>query len=242
MRLFNNLEEAHGEIKRDISKSPRFSSRQVQGIVATQEVHEAMNYSYTIEELPMGDTEIADLAVGWGVVTPDERASYQDWLQTEARARVNWRPNLQTESINPRLRGVVQEGKAADYLYTDRLRGATDALANMIFRDPSTRRAYWPIFQPEDALRGARSTRIPCSLGYQVMIREVDDLPFLHLTYLQRSCDFDRFWLSDLWFARQFQKDILSKLSIAIEDARMGLGHLTHIILSLHSFIGEEIY
>ena len=96
-------------------------------------------------------------------------------------------------------------------------------------KNPDSRRVYWPIFRTKDSLRAGAPSRIPCSLGYQAMIRKVGGTDHLILTYLQRSADFDRFWLSDIWLARKFQLNLAEALQI------QG-GALIHFIISFHSF------
>lgn len=74
--------------------------------------------------------------------------------------------------------------------------GDLDDVVNMLFKDPLTRQATFPIFFPEDtgALHGGR---IPCTLHYHFLLRNNQ----LHLWYPIRSCDFVRHFRDDLYMA-----------------------------------------
>jgi len=63
------------------------------------------------------------------------------------------------------------------------------------------------------------------------------------LFYLQRSCDFSKYWLTDVWMARQFQKSVLELVNQEVRD-EIHLGSFTHFIISFHRFLlpGEEDY
>lgn len=240
MRVFTNMVEAHSEIQRDLSKSPEFVQTRVQHLVQKATVREAMNYAYTIMNFPDDATELVDLMVQRDVISATARQDYIEWLNAELSVRLDWYPGVRTEFIHPNLRTLL-EGSEPSYSYSDRLRGAIQGMAATLAQAPDTRRAFWPIFQPEDAVRAPRLTRVPCSLGYQATIRHVNGEARLHLTYLMRSCDFGHFWWTDLWLAREFQKALRTEL-LAYSDVVPDLGHLTHIVLSLHDFIDGEIY
>jgi thymidylate synthase len=230
MRVFQNMTEAYLEIKRDLAKSPSFVQTRVQHLQKQANVREAMNYAYTVME----------------GITAVQRSNLKTWIPRELEARLYWQPGLITEADHPALKQLL-EGQEPSYAYTDRLRGAVDMFVDTLSTNTDSRRAYWPIFQPEDAVRAVRLTRIPCSLGYQMVLRSVggrEDL-FLHMTYIMRSCDFGTFWWSDVWLARQFQQHVLSEIAYRAglsSEHGPRLGYFSHIILSLHSFIDGEIY
>lgn len=248
MRMFENVQEAYLEIKRDLAKSPKFTQTRVQHLALEADVREAMNYVYTIMEFPETLAEYLQIGTSLGALTDSQATHLAVWIPEELEARLEWQPGRITEHQHPAL-STLLEGNEPSYTYTDRLRGATESLLETIAMSPDTRRAFWPIFQPEDSVRAMRMTRIPCSVGYQFALRDMefqDSDPYLHMTYLMRSCDFGTFWWSDLWLARQFQKNLVAELAermaLAAEDRTVQIGHLTHIVLSLHSFIDGEIY
>lgn len=239
MRVFANVVQAHSEITRDLVKSPRLRSSRVQNFAVEASVQEAMNYAYSIQMFPMTLDEYLSTGIQAGIIDEGEYASMRQWYRLELAQRLAWHPQQITEQLHPRLAGTL-EGSEPAYSYTDRMRGAVETLTRLLRAFPDTRRGFWPIFIPEDAVRSIRMTRIPCSIGYEVMIRQVGDVDYLHLTYLQRSCDFMRFWYSDIWFARQFQVRIVQLLAESMPQLKVG--SFSHIVLSLHAFINSEVY
>ena len=250
MRLFQNLSEAESEIRRDIAKgTPVESSRVQQRTGLKLQGRERVSYNYSIQELGNGSDGELDTSAPALAKFGHQRGFplYQGrvlemayWLDEERIARLHPYANLSgshvTEKLNPALQ-TTYEGNHPSYTYLERLMGALPILVNTIRRNPDTRRAFWPIYQPQDAIRSAEPTRIPCSLGYELMLRSVGNHQELMMYYLERSCDFDNFWLSDVWLARQFQIEAAKQLDVAP-------GQLIHYIISFHSFQvdDQEIY
>lgn len=238
-KVYRDLFEAHSEIKRDLAKSPTVSGQRVQNKLVNTEQQELTNYTYTVLSLPDRGEQLYEIAQELGIWTEYPRQRMIRWLEHELTARLYGHSTSQTSShvefMNPALE-AVKEGEESSYYYCDRLLGLVDQLGKILSRDKTSRRAFFPMFQPEDTKRASLFTRIPCTLGYHAFIRNIDSEPYLHFTYLQRSCDFKTFWISDLYFAHQLQVALAQHLNIPP-------GVLTHIALSLHSFVaGEEIY
>lgn len=245
MKIYETMAEAASEIKRDISKSPLVASASVQSLDEQAEAHEAMFYCYTVKDIPLLPTRLVEIASNEGLTPRQEEVTkWIRWLHLERDARLKWQPGFISEQYHPHLERFVGDERASDmdYTYTDRLHGAVEVMSHALC-NPTTRRAFWPIFHPNDSLEISRSKRIPCSIGYQFLPREIGDRIFLHLVYFQRSCDFERFWLSDVWLAQEFQRRVLEEVNEqrALEDL-MFLGYFTHFITSLHMFTDEEIY
>lgn len=252
MRLYDTLPEALSEIHRDLAKSPQVTSSRVQASLTKGGVaREAMNYGYTLAPgaVPFTAWELVDIGASFFSFWKEHKFTLERWLQREEieRARGYINDAREADIGNPALCDL-REGNAFSYTYTERLVGAAASIVATLNGFPDTRRAYWPIFHSQDAHRAVKLTRIPCSLGYQFLIREVPGLgPHLHLTYLQRSCDFEQFFLSDIYFAVRFQSRVFSQLRIAHEretgeKSLLKMGAFSHFILSLHSFIEGEVY
>lgn len=246
MRVYENLEHAHSEIERDIYKSPVVESSRVQQREKLELVaHEAIGYSYSI--LPGGIPEnVSDLVrlgarLNQTVFMGMNREPLTRWLYAEEAARfwpqsrIGEKP---TELLHPALRTTI-EGSYPAYTYTDRLFGAIPLMVDTLKKNPDSRRAYWPIFCPVDTNRMMQPTRVPCSLGYQALIRERNGKKELQLIYLQRSSDFENFWLTDIYLAYRFQVQLLEEFNF-----KYIMGSTTHIITSFHSFNvhDQEIY
>jgi thymidylate synthase len=239
MRLYSTLSEALSEIKRDLYKGPRIQSTRVQQRVGENlSGRELLGYTYAIEEggIPETSQELVALGKTLGFRLfrkyPKEMIN---WLDDEIKIRIEGKLGVLNELNHPALQKTI-EGNWTSYSYGERLHGAVDALCEAL-SSTDTRRAYWPIFRPEDSLRASAPTRIPCSLGYQVLIRNTIKGPELILFYLQRSADFDTFFLSDIWLANQFKNHIAELIGVSP-------GQFMHSIISLHSFEveGTEIY
>jgi len=240
MRVFENLEQAYSEIQRDLYKSPSVVSTRVQNKVGLSlDGREAFGYTYAIlggipESIPDLISFGQDHDLPLYVEHPDEM---EEWLSYEVQDRLFPDSALTlpaADELNPALK-TVMEGEHFGYTYRERLVGWYDALFATLEKNRDSRRAYWPMYRQLDALRSSMPTRIPCSIGWQGMIREVNQVATLLWFYLQRSCDFQNFWLSDIWFARKMQERVAVGLDIQP-------GALVHFVISFHSFIDEEIY
>lgn len=251
MRIYTNLTEAVSEIRRDLSKGFEVSSSRVQQRTGLSlKAKERMCYSYAIEG---GIPHTPEDLVRFGIENEFKLFVENDfdemalWLRREIESRIFPVTHLSrhlndekfpvpVESIHPALQSTI-EGNYPSYTYPERMYAALEVLENILIEDPDSRRAFWPIFEQKDALRAKYPTRVPCSLGYQALIRRIDRRDYLTLVYLERSCDFDTFWLSDIWFARQFQLHLAQDLAVLP-------GQLVHFITSFHSFAvdGQEIY
>jgi hypothetical protein len=240
MRLYTKLDEAISEIRRDLFKGPRVISTRVQQWVDKElPGRELLAYSYSIEEggIPSTAEDLVLLGVKtscghYFVTHPTEMAQ---WLNEEIRVR---RGVLGTvnEKGHPALAQTL-EGNWPAYTYPERLQGALETLVLTLKTDPDSRRAFWPIFTNLDSKRAMAPTRIPCSLGYQVLIRNTQEGPRLVMVYTQRSADFDTFFLSDIFLAHAFQREVAERVGVPA-------GQFIHLITSLHSFTveGTEIY
>lgn len=179
--------------------------------------------------------------------------SARDWAEAEFKERISG------QTINPgeawKLRKKVWEEFLVkgrfDYSYPERINqlvayrdkilSKLDAVINLLYDDPDTRKAILDIyggfsdnnpnipFVPDaDSLDG--SARIPCSMYYDFLIRENQKgEKVLHITYHQRSSDFVTFFGTDVWFAWKLKKYVADQLNIKP-------GYLYHSIDSLHCY------
>ncbi len=255
MRLFNNLYEAGLEIERDLFKGFDVAPSRVQNRT-NMELHakERFGYSYSVsaDGFPPSAAELVEIGVKlkFHIYVVKSPQVMIDWLQRELKARTTEDGlglNYTADFDHPALQTTV-EGRWPAYTYQERLEGSLHFLTKVLIQDPDTRRAYWPIFRPEDTIRAAAPTRIPCSLGYHFVIRNIGGSPKLLSIYYQRSADFLNFWLSDIWFAFQFgvalKESILDKAPSGSPLRSLEMGPIAHCISSFHLFLdtSEEIY
>lgn len=241
-RIFQTLEEAALEIRRDLSKGPQIAfSRVQQHTQVDVPGRERTSYEYAIMGgIPETSQALVEFGQSHGFAPYlDHPSEMKSWLDLELHNRLFPQVHASekpTELDNPLLISTI-EGNWPSYTYRERMMGAITALEAALEVSLDTRRAFWPIFLPQDAYRAGYPTRVPCSLGYEVMLRQVDDDTKLQIFYLERSCDFDRFWLSDVWFAYQIGRFIAANFGYS-------MGPVYHYIISFHSFTVDmhEIY
>lgn len=250
MRLFQDLDEAYDEIGRDLKKGAIVESTRVQNLSIETLAHERFGYSAMIQGMPEGHTEFMAI---WRKYNPGATAeqieAMQGWLFQETYNRlypVHGNFLGPAEKLHPAL-NKVQEGNHWSYTYSERLVGMIETISNTLARNPDSRRCFWPIFRPEDAFRASAPTRVPCTLGYDFMIRSINDVPHLLAFYLMRSSDYDTFLLSDLFLTSRIQREIARRLvsfpKFKYRDT-LQVGGLIFFTASLHSFTvgGVEIY
>lgn len=260
MRVFESLHEAASEIGRDVFKGTHIESSRVQQRVnLTLEGREVFGYSYSIQDTSTPKTVDELIQIGKQIEFPlyktiESRDQLRKWIISESLSRqfpnhylseVS-RHNSFTESLHPALMQTF-EGASPSYTYGERLANSLDYLVYELMAHPDSRRAYWPIFTEHDAKRMSYPSRIPCSLGYQFMIRRVGSENRLVMVYMERSCDFDHFWLSDVYLAFLFQRHLLSEINSRLDTQGkppIQLGAFIHFISSLHSFLieNQEVY
>jgi len=97
-----------------------------------------------------------------------------------------WSPGVRKypEIIDSGLRGI-------GWTYGD-----LQDLVELLAEEPYTRQAWIPLFFPEDTGKGDGG-RKPCTLGYQIIVRE----GVSHIWYPLRSCDLKRHFRDDCYLA-----------------------------------------
>lgn len=119
--------------------------------------------------------------------------------------------------------------------------GDLDDLVDMLYASPYTRQAYLPVWFPEDT-GATQGQRVPCTLGYQFLIRETPAGKRLHVTYLMRSCDFMRHLADDIYMTVRLAQWVKARLVAAGFENRdtkfsgLKLGTLHFHAGSLHIF------
>jgi len=247
MRLFPTFSNAVREIHRDLYKAPKVKSSRVQHLLGDFTTGEASPYSYAVAAsgMPFEPGDLIADACGSGLEwwRNQAPATLTDWLSAELYARFKVVPDVydrRTESLHPELAPML-EGNHYGYTYAERTVGMLDIMANQLIDAPDTRRCFWPIFHPMDAIRAVHPTRVPCTIGYQAQIRPGPrEKPMFEFTIISRSCDYEKFWASDLWFAYRIGYALWGRMG----DPDMTYGNVYHHILSFHRFIedSEETY
>ena len=242
MRVFDDAYELMSELRREVWEmgaivTPKsMQNKNIEGDI-NYETREVLNYSYCL--LSLGHEEY--LFNG----TQTDIESTKKWAIAEFNERVDPR------GLNPgeawKIRKEIWEeflvnGKF-DYAYGERLnfcpggesedvKGNLQRVINELLRNPDTRQGIIPVWDLEKdvAYIGGRK-RVPCSMYYQVIIRNQQ----VHLIYNQRSADVVTHFGNDVWLAWQLKEYIRGVLrSKGLKELKQG--YLYHNIASLHSY------
>lgn len=136
----------------------------------------------------------------------------------------------------PNGRQVFVPHNGVRYEYGD-LGGVVALLA----RSPYTRQAYLPVWFPEDT-GSASGQRVPCTLGYQFLIRETPAGKVLHIFYHMRSCDFIRHLPDDIYMTVRLAQWMRDEVVNASGGAyHIAMGKLFFQAGSLHIFEPDRI-
>jgi len=219
VRIYTDFKkEALGEIKRDLVEMgvkihPKSYQDKVVAGNPDFETLEIQNYCYTIIN-----------------PRPEDLTPTQPWADAEFKERITRPP------VNPgtawELRKEIwcefmtPEGKFA-YNYPERF-ARYDQIERIISRikeDPDSRQLFLAVYDPSDIQHMGGVSRVPCTIGYQIQIRN----NLLHLTYIQRSCDFATHYNNDVYLAVKMQHYIA-------EQTGYKVGRFTHFLMSLHLF------
>jgi hypothetical protein len=119
------------------------------------------------------------------------------------------------------------------YLYGD-----LDDVVNLLTRSPYSRQAYLPVWFAEDT-GAVEGQRVPCTLGYQFIMREGAAGKRLHITYHMRSCDFMRHLADDIYMTIRLAQWMRDRLQDAA-DWHITLGRLHFTAGSLHIFEADR--
>lgn len=160
----------------------------------------------------------------------------KDWCRAEHSERVNpctenpgqaWtlRPDVWKQFLN-------DKGEF-DYTYSDRLNRneSIDSVVEELVKNPDSRQAILAIWDRQiDPYNLGGKARIPCSIYYQILIREGR----VNIIYNQRSADVVTHFGNDIWLAWQ----MMDYITRVLRDRKLDVatGYLYHNIGSLHVY------
>lgn len=221
MRIYTTFNIALNEIKRDLVEMgirvhPHSWQDKIVKDKPEYETLELQNYSYTVTS-PRGRH-----------LNPTKPWATEEWLERSS--------GIVGNPVNPgtawKLREKVWsqfmdgEGKFG-YNYSERfsLHRQVLRVIERIKEDPDSRQLWISVWRPEDIENLGGVSRVPCTLGYQIQVRQGT----LNLHYIQRSADLITHFENDIFLAHKLQKFISY-------SARIPCGRFTHTIFSLHMF------
>jgi len=230
-RIFTDAVEMVNEVERDLFEmGTTYQSITVQDQDVADnpdfQTMELCGYSYMLTNFDSDNL--------WQMVTKSGKVNV-DWLITELCERMNGLYGK--EPLNPGIAwknnsdfwGKFIRNGVFSYSYAERMQEQLPYIIRELKEKPNTRQAVLTMYDKHnDMLHWGGRDRVPCSLTYQFMLREDK----LVLIYNQRSCDFVKFFPSDVWLT----VGMLLHVANAIEKEP---GQFIHFLGSLHAFAGD---
>lgn len=243
MRIYMNVPEAFEEVKRDLSEmgilvKPKSMQDKIIEGNPDYETTELQNYCYTI--LDVKSKDVPNVTQPWADEEFKERITdpFKDYRESDGSMNFNYLSKEKIDSlfINPGKAYKLREEVWKEYLHNNKLAYSynellwkNDQLTKVINRlkeDSDSRQLWISLWNPEkdpDFLGGV--SRVPCSLGYGLQVREGK----LNLHYVMRSCDFSTHFPNDVYLAIKF-------LEYVAEQTGYPVGNFTHTMFSLHVY------
>ncbi|MFX0132541.1 MAG: thymidylate synthase [Candidatus Hodarchaeota archaeon] len=230
MRFFKNCLEMIKEVERDLFEMGiTYQSQTVQDKDVSKNKYfktiELAGYSYKILE-----PEKAKIKQMIDYIFKKEK-NILDWIEQEFNERIN--PLLFNPGEAYKLYALWNEylhDNKFSYTYNERIRDQLDNIIKILEHNKNSRQCVITIYDKHlDINNIGGIKRIPCSMYYQLLIRQ----NYLYLIYNMRSCDFLKHFALDVALAIKLQLYIKSKIK------GINLGNFTHFIGSLHAFRGD---
>ncbi|NIV96159.1 hypothetical protein GWN42_26060 [candidate division KSB1 bacterium] len=226
MRLFQSTIEMVKEVERDLFEMGiRYQSKTVQDQQVADDPKfqtiELFGYGYTLTQYEDVHQliEYLDLNAEW-VFNEEAERLHRGFLPVNPGSA--WQ--LNREFWEPFLRNGVFA-----YSYAERWSEQINYVIEELHRRPHTRQAIMTMYdRHQDMMNWGGRDRVPCSVSYQFLIRD----NMLHLVYNQRSCDFVKFFGSDVYLTIKLLKHVAKSVGVVP-------GYFTHFLGSLHAFAGD---
>ena len=230
MRIFTNAVEMVNEVERDLFEmGTRYQSSTVQDQDVANDPNfqtlELTGYGYTLANFDSDDL--------WNMVLQSGKINIE-WLTAELAERC-W--GLLGSELNPgtawkfnkEFWGQFIRNEVFSYSYAERYQEQLPYIIRELQNKPNTRQAVMTMYDKhQDMMHWGGRDRVPCSLTYQFLLREDK----LVLIYNQRSCDFVKFFPSDVWLT-------VGLLLYVAERIGKEPGQFIHFLGSLHAFAGD---
>jgi len=226
MRIYQSTVEMIREVERDLFEmGVRYQSATVQDQQVGRDPRfmtiELTGYAYTLTGYDDADRAVLYMQ------------NSLDWARAEASERlvgevVPPNPGSAWREDRGRWEKFVRDG-AFSYSYAERWQYQLPYIIRELRNRPSTRQAVMTMYDVhQDMMNWGGRDRVPCSLSYQFVIRD----GVLTLVYNQRSCDFVKFFSTDVYITCELLKHMA-------RETKTLPGRLIHFLGSLHAFAGD---
>jgi len=224
MRIFGNFVEAVDEVERELLEMGHaVDSHSFQNVVTEN------NPNYRTRELMGYSFMITDIS-GLGIINLIKRKNLNiEWLAEELDERISGKRLNPGQAWKLRLEDWQQfltpEGEF-DYTYSERLCDQLDMIIKELRVRPNSRQAILQMYRHDlDHPNLGGKARIPCTMYYQLMIRN----SVINIIYTMRSSDFYTHFPYDITLAAGLANHIGEELGIPIGSGIYFFG-------SLHAF------
>lgn len=238
MRIFRNCQEAVKEIDRELKVSgvtvpiKHYQNQKLEG--ADQNTKELMGVSFTISKPTLGKDEMLQY------VFPKEWEKIKNYCEQEFKDRTCGEALNPGNSYKIRLdlwqKFLVKDSEVTKFDYTyperfvrcDQIQNAVNSLRD----DIHSRRSLIQIFQADldSHLTSGFESRVPCSVDYQLLIRNNR----LYCVYHMRSSDFYGHFPIDIYLTSKLMEYFVEQLLPTYPDLKVG--SLLFFSGSLHAY------
>lgn len=266
---FESFPRAFEYLAAELREAPFVKTERWQGIAANTDTREVLNAEFSIDlqrcedldvwrkeiqpSLPWADDHFLE-RVGGEPLNPGIQWANWPWARSAARHKTDRFNHTYMERLWPKFArrtgdGTLPKiGEARNRKYPDHdfrpkqgiawAYGDLEDLVDLLAKEPHTRQAWIPLFFPEDTGHGDGG-RKPCTLGYQVIVRE----DRAHIWYPLRSCDFVRHFRDDCYLAVRLLLWVIDRCREKVPDPwrKIRPGTYSMHMTSLHIFAGDKI-
>ena len=235
-RIFKDCLEMVQEMDRELKVSgitvpvKHYQNKELTG--ENQNTKELIGVNFVISKPSLGKKDMLKF------LFKDEADNIEKYCEQEFLDRIN------REGLNPGNSYKIRldlwqalmskkDGDKFDYTYSERINYChqLDNAIAALKDDIHSRRAMIMIFRPEDTLESSGfSTRIPCSIDYQFLIRNNK----LIVIYSIRSNDYFKHFAIDIWLANALQEYMVEQLKDVYPNLKVG--SLNYYCGSFHAY------
>jgi len=170
--------------------------------------------------LPWADEHFEERVSGIPYNPPPSHTKWlkktEDYLESDSKFSHTYPERMWSKGLHGGLRHDIAD-----------LSDAVDLLKQDLY----TRQCYIPIYFPEDLTAAKENRRIPCTLGWHMIVRDEK----LHCHYPMRSCDAIRHFHNDLYLANRLVLWFIEQLDYGLEA-----GQLLFSATSFHCFTNDS--
>lgn len=238
MRAFTNVGEMVKEVEREIfemgtNNHPQTYQDKDIAALDDYDTKELLGYSYGLSSwkdkdsvfLASNNESVRDEGLSYCLCEFDERVSGQSFNPGEA---FRLREELWSK--------FLEEDGCFSYTYSSRMHDQLEKVVNELIANPGSRQCIITLYDKHedlDNLGGKR--RIPCSMHYQFLQRNIGGQRSLSLIYTMRSCDFYNHFPIDVYLG-------LCLLEWVAEQINATPVNFIHFMGSLHAYKKDFIY